>query len=48
VSDVHPALVSLQRRRNMTHIEFQGFMEGAAREGARAAGEIVQDVARGR
>jgi monoamine oxidase len=29
-------------------VEFQGFMEGAAREGARAAGEIVQDVARGR
>jgi monoamine oxidase len=27
---------------------FQGFMEGAAREGARAALEIVQDVARGR
>ncbi|MBV9690561.1 MAG: FAD-dependent oxidoreductase [Ktedonobacteraceae bacterium] len=26
-------------------VEFQGFMEGAAREGARAAGEIVQDVA---
>lgn len=25
-------------------VEFQGFMEGAAREGARAAGEIVQDV----
>lgn len=29
-------------------VEFQGFMEGAAREGARAAREIVQDVARGR
>ncbi|HEX4205437.1 MAG TPA: NAD(P)/FAD-dependent oxidoreductase [Ktedonobacteraceae bacterium] len=29
-------------------VEFQGFMEGAAREGARAAEEIVQDVARGR
>ncbi len=29
-------------------VEFQGFMEGAAREGARAAGEILQDVARGR
>ena len=29
-------------------VEFQGFMEGAAREGARAAGEIVQDVAGGR
>jgi monoamine oxidase len=29
-------------------VEFQGFMEGAAREGARAAGEIVQEVARGR
>jgi monoamine oxidase len=28
-------------------IEFQGFMEGAAREGARAALEIVQDVTRG-
>ncbi|HLG75772.1 MAG TPA: FAD-dependent oxidoreductase, partial [Ktedonobacteraceae bacterium] len=26
-------------------IQFQGFMEGAAREGARAAHEIVQDVA---
>ncbi len=25
-------------------VEFQGFMEGAAREGARAAGEIVQDL----
>jgi len=25
-------------------IEFQGYMEGAAREGARAAGEIVQDL----
>ena len=29
-------------------VSFQGFMEGAAREGARAALEIVQDVARGR
>ena len=29
-------------------VEFQGYMEGAAREGARAAGEIVQDVASGR
>ncbi len=29
-------------------VEFQGFMEGAAREGARTAGEIVRDVARGR
>lgn len=29
-------------------VEFQGFMEGAAREGARAALEIVQEVARGR
>ncbi|HEX4713935.1 MAG TPA: NAD(P)/FAD-dependent oxidoreductase [Ktedonobacteraceae bacterium] len=29
-------------------VEFQGFMEGAAREGARAAGEVVQDVAKGR
>jgi monoamine oxidase len=29
-------------------VEFQGFMEGAAKEGARAAGEIVQDVAKGR
>jgi monoamine oxidase len=29
-------------------VEFQGFMEGAAREGARAAGEIVQDVASAR
>jgi monoamine oxidase len=28
-------------------VEFQGFMEGAAREGARAAREIVQDVAGG-
>jgi monoamine oxidase len=27
-------------------IEFQGYMEGAAREGARAAGEIVQSVTR--
>jgi len=26
-------------------VEFQGFMEGAAREGARAAGEIVQSLA---
>ncbi len=25
-------------------VEFQGYMEGAAREGARAAGEIVQDL----
>jgi monoamine oxidase len=25
-------------------LEFQGYMEGAAREGARAAGEIVQDL----
>ena len=29
-------------------VEFQGFMEGEAREGARAALEIVQDVASGR
>ncbi|HEX6556164.1 MAG TPA: NAD(P)/FAD-dependent oxidoreductase [Ktedonobacteraceae bacterium] len=29
-------------------VDFQGFMEGAAREGARAAGEIVQEVTRGR
>ena len=29
-------------------VEFQGFMEGAAREGARAAREIIQDVASGR
>jgi monoamine oxidase len=27
-------------------VEFQGFMEGAAREGARAAGEIVRDLSR--
>jgi len=26
-------------------VEFQGFMEGGAREGARAAREIVQDLA---
>jgi len=25
-------------------VEFQGFMEGGAREGARAAREIVQDL----
>lgn len=29
-------------------VEFQGFMEGAAREGARAAREIVQEVASGK
>ncbi|GHO97583.1 hypothetical protein KSF_076310 [Reticulibacter mediterranei] len=29
-------------------VSFQGYMEGAAREGARAALEIVQDVARGK
>ena len=29
-------------------LEFQGYMEGAAREGARAALEIVREVASGR
>ena len=29
-------------------VSFQGYMEGAAREGARAAREIVQDVAQGK
>ncbi|HEX7734262.1 MAG TPA: NAD(P)/FAD-dependent oxidoreductase [Ktedonobacteraceae bacterium] len=29
-------------------VEFQGYMEGAAREGARAAREIIQDLAQGK